>query len=64
MIFTEIIYIPTLEKDYYASMYSSIYNKNKIKDMLKQILCDTTFHILPYLQREKCLKDILGKIVE
>ena len=45
-------------------MYSSIYNNNKIKDMLKQILCDTTFHILAYFQREKCLKDILSKIVE
>ena len=45
-------------------MYNSIYDSNKIKDMLKLILSDTTFHILPYIQREKCLKDIFSKIIE
>lgn len=31
--------------------------------MLKQILADTTFHILPYILREKCLQDVLKKII-
>ena len=32
--------------------------------MLKQILSDNTFHILPYIQREKFLKEVLKKIIE
>lgn len=50
LVFFELVYGETLQKDY-QGMYISIYNENKAKDMLKQILSDTTFHILPYIQR-------------
>jgi hypothetical protein len=50
LVFFELIYGDLLEKDY-LSMYTALYNDNKIKDMLKQILSDTTFHIMPYIQK-------------
>lgn len=45
-------------------MYSSIYSDNMIKNMLKQILSDTNFHIMPYIQRESCFRDILDRIIK
>lgn len=33
-----------------------------IKNMLKQILSDTNFHILPFIRKDRSLKDILELI--
>lgn len=40
-------------------MYVGIYNDHMIKNMLKQILSDTSFHILPYIHKGLTLQDIL-----
>jgi hypothetical protein len=45
-------------------MYLAIYNGNMIKNMLKQILSDTNFHILQYIQKGSTLQDILEKVIE
>lgn len=34
-----------------------------IKNMLKQILSDINFHILPYIEKGSTLEDILEKII-
>lgn len=61
LVFIELNYGKIIEKDY-QSMYNSVYNDNMIRNMLKQILSDTSFHILPYIQKDRSLKDILELI--
>lgn len=45
-------------------MYNSVYSSDMIRNMLKQILSDISFHILPYIQKGRSLKDILELIAK